>query len=172
MTIEKRTLIRGQNLPFGRHRGLLIEKVILKYPDWIAWLSRQPQGPGFRWLYEYIDACIEIFDSKPFIDVACSGRRNDAPCDRRPTRFSLRPGSEAPRYWCEDCDPALLGGGALAVTTSYMALLLHIRGIANAKRELYRSSVIHLAATKGYTGRLTNQKIVKFFYGPNATPAK
>lgn len=75
---------RGLAMPFGEHKGELIERLILDRPDHISKLLRQHKLPEYAEVYEHIRWCISIFDSKPFMED-CKGRG----CLRPVTRVSV-----------------------------------------------------------------------------------
>ena len=52
MIIRPTNKFKGRRYPNGPHQGELIEMVVIKYPDYIHWLSQKTQVPGFQWLYD------------------------------------------------------------------------------------------------------------------------
>lgn len=154
-------------MPIGRHKGELIESVIIKHPDFIFWLSEQDSTPGFQWLYDYIQQRIDTFDAKPFVNAKCAGKTEGQPCLQQVSRFALYRKSGIPTFWCDECDPLQLGANEskLAIRTDYYPALFFLDCYA-CTREQKRTLIRRLADAKGLTGNVTDQKALDFFYPP------
>lgn len=153
-----------RKMPNGPHKGKSIEAVVIKYPDYVQWLARQPESPGFRWLYQHIESCIEAFDAKPYSDAGCTGRRAIGGCDRSVVRYSLYRNSCDPVFWCDECDPYQVGAstGSLSIYQDYNDLMNHAAGMG-ASRPMKRNAIRILAEAKGLIGNLTERKLADFF---------
>ena len=161
---------RGRRYPHGRHEGKLIELIILKYPDYINWLSRRAQSQGLPWLYTYIHNCITAFDALPFVS-RCRGSIDGRRCANPVTRFTLYPNAMTPYCWCATCDPYQQGAAkTLTEATGYHEALFHIWATTSRNRAYYRNVIKGLARAKGFKGSFTEKKVIKFFYGPYAEP--
>ena len=151
-------------MPIRPHRGDMVERVVIEYPDFVRWWLMVDDTPGLRWLHDMFEVCIEIFDNKPFT-VPCAGKVDGSPCTRPVTRFSLYPQSCNPAYWCEECDPGQRGSSkSLEIGRTYEDALLHVQCYTD-RRPDKRAIIKDIARAKGLTGNLTDQKILAFFYG-------
>jgi len=153
-------------MPFRPHKGMLVEKVILVYPDFIAWLYEKKRLSKFDYLYDHIDKCIEIFDSKPFALVRCRGKIEQEPCIRPVTRMTLYPGSPRPHFWCDKCDIWKFTDAYefLDEARTYREALHFIKYSCKGIRLLSRYLIKQIYQAKGLTGMLTKKRILSFFH--------
>jgi hypothetical protein len=159
----------GREMPIGPREGMLIESVIVRYPDFIFWLAERDPNPGFEKLYTYIEKRVETFDAKPFDHAQCSGRIAGQPCTRAVKRFSLYRGSGILNFWCHLCDPLQLGGNEtkIEILNKYYDGLSFLE-VSGATRDQMRKFVRRLAEAKGLAGNVTDRAVLKFFYGDAA----
>jgi len=137
-------------MPMGKHKGRGVWDVMLRNPDFIAWL-KEHHWDGFQWLYEGIAELVAEFDEAPFSEVSCAGDVDGCPCTNPVTRFSIYQKTSVPVFWCEDCDPCQLGAGKakLSVGRTYYGALNHVidnGGGMVAKRKVIRE----IAVAKGF----------------------
>lgn len=159
------TLHTGTTIPFGRHNGKLIGSVIICHPDYIHWIDCQPSDPDYQWLYEAIDECIELFDTKPFT-IPCAGRKDGKLCTKPVAQASAYQYSADLAFWCNDCDPSQKSAPSykLTILETYRRALLHV-SMNMTTRESYRRIIKQLTGAKGLIGKRTDDKILNFLYG-------
>ena len=155
-------MARGLWLPFGKHEGKLIERVLVSHPDYIAWLDRQTWfARKYPRISEHVEWCIDVFDAKQFKEKLCWSRS----CGKPATRFSLARGSPAPYFWCEQCDPRSSGvAGSLVIGRRYREALAFIEHRCDGPRGFFKIVVDSLAEAKGLSGKRTEKKLLALFH--------
>ena len=147
---------------FGKHNGKSVGYLILKEPDYLMWLLKQPnsEGPMAKVKVEAI-RLISIFNSKSFIRK-CEGKN----CQTPVSKYTTYTGSTSSlSYWCESCDPYQLGAlkGKLSEHVSYDEAIKHIQLTCGATKAGYKAIVRELALSKGLPERSGESQIDAFF---------
>ncbi|HPG46907.1 MAG TPA: hypothetical protein PKW76_14620 [bacterium] len=148
---------------FGKkHRGKLIERLILTEPYYIDRFMELELHPKYHWIQAHIAKCIKNFNNKPFV-VQCCG--NDTPCNNQVVLLSFYKFSEvaqAPIPYCKECYLHEASKTGYFVRTYEHALEL--------ARDMYRGTKVdlkiildHLCWTKGLLGRRTDERLIQFF---------
>lgn len=152
---------RGFPLPFDkRHRGKLIEKLIITEPVYIGWLLSVGVFPRYRAAEKHIRWCIKRFDEKPLV-VRCQSKG----CTHSATRFTLYPNSPIPHYWCDCCQPE--SDAASLISASTFKEIFHILKVwcAKSNRNFGRMLLRDIATAKGMPRTLTEKAVVDWFHG-------
>ncbi len=131
---------------FGRHRDKSVFEVVLKHPDYVAWLLSRPTlyGPAQK-LRTQIECLIEDFDDKPFT-AKCAGRS----CSNSATYGMAYVGCSGLSFWCDNCDPHQLGAapGRLYSIWSYENALKFVEWHCAGRRQDYEEIIKQLARAK------------------------
>lgn len=154
---------RGVPLPFGKHRGELVERAVLLHPEYIYWLDAKERLAAFASLYEHIDWCLATFDRKPFVGARCA----TAGCQRPVTRYSLDRSSPEAAFWCAECEPRGEDGSPESVSV-HATLLGGLRLLAAAWPDYtrpHRRMMKALLVAKGFDGARTPSRVLAFFHG-------
>jgi hypothetical protein len=153
--------IRPETIPFGKHKGKRLEKVVIFYPDFLYWM----ESVGFN---GYPDVCsalnefVDAFDAHPFKNAVCSGKVEGVPCTRPVSQFSIYKNTAVPMFWCEKCDPCQYGTSSekLTIGSNYYDALDHFMGVG-ARMTGMRRAINDIAKAKGLE-RKTEQAIINF----------
>ena len=146
---------------FGKYSDKLVEIVLLKDPNYIAWILGVPNPKGRMLLIKSeIQRLIRIFDAKPFLRN-CRGRD----CTRLATRLSVYfDDVYHPMYWCEDCDPSQMGArdGQLSMVKTYQDARLH-HTLFHTPKSFLKDLVRNMAVEKGLPKRVGEKEAEGFF---------
>ena len=146
---------------FGKHRGKSVELVVLKFPDYAAWMSRKKnKSGGLQEAMSLIRKLVKRFDSKPFV-VKCSGQD----CENLATRCSVYKDNVVdPAWWCDECNHYSYGArpGHLAVVSTYVQALNHIGEYCGGKATLHQKLIRELARAKGLPKRVGEKQAREF----------
>jgi hypothetical protein len=148
-------------LNFGKHRGKLLETVVLKEPGYIQWmlLCEDADGPLVR-TQEEARQLITIFDARPFLRCC-----HNPSCDRSATYCSLYGGNLSPLWWCNECDACSAGAPRykLNFVQRYMHAVWHVPRFCGKREESQRCLIRMLAEAKGLPERVTESAARAFF---------
>lgn len=93
-------------IPFGKHRGLSVEVLLLRHPDYVVWMLAQEDASDLMArVQSRVRQAVAAFDRRPFVK-RCGG----SGCSRRATLCSVYCGTTQIRWWCEGCNPVGLRG--------------------------------------------------------------
>jgi len=144
----------------GQYNGTEIEVIVLKYPEYVAWILRKECYNKLAEAKIEIMRLIEIFDRKP-ITKNCMGHN----CTSNATRCTVFGSLINLYWWCDSCDP--LQSGALAiqiqVIKKYGEALRHVELYCGGHKKYYRSLIGLMAKAKGLPNRVDDQKAINFF---------
>lgn len=133
---------------FGMHRGCTVEELLVRYLEYVRWLTTQ-RDLSYLGCAAAEEACrLEaIFDQTPFRRRRCRG----TDCSNTPTHCSVdyRAGV-IPYYWCDKCSPFLWPFGADD--------LYEIRTYRDALRHLIESGIVQEDAAYELLGTLADAK--------------
>lgn len=145
---------------FGKHSGKTVEEIVLRDPDYVAWLLRQETPRGqMEAVCAEARRLIWIFDGKPFA-ARCSS------CEATATRCSIYRGpNHGLRCWCDECDPysAGAGPGKLEVIRTYADAVRHVTSQCSSGKTDSRRIIRELAQVKDLPARARLNKIRAFF---------
>lgn len=108
-------------IAFGKHRGALLERILLTDPGYIEWmLNVQKRDRKFQELCQEACRLVNLFDRKPLQKECC----NDG-CGKQATRLSITDGGYELNYWCDECRPRSVKnyGEAVDVVHNYLSAL-------------------------------------------------
>ena len=108
-------------IAFGKHRGALLEKILLTDPGYIEWmLNVQKRDRKFQELCQEACHLVHLFDRKPLQKECC----NEG-CGKQATRLSITDGGYELNYWCDECRPRSVKnyGEAVDVVHNYLSAL-------------------------------------------------
>jgi hypothetical protein len=149
-------------LNFGKHRGMPVESLVLKEPDYVAWmLAQEDAGRELSAARAEVVRLIRILDAKPVL-VPCRG------CGGRATRFSLYEGSVRPRWWCDQCDPGEECPSPAKVHTvrTYLGGAHYVGSYCGGRKRDLALLIKELARAKGLPDRVGENDAMGFFYVP------
>jgi hypothetical protein len=148
------------SLDFGKHRGKLLETVVIKEPGYIHWMLSEDASGRMTRAQEKARRLIEIFDAKPLLY-----RCHNPDRDRTATYCSLYGDNLSPLWWCDACDPCSAGapGYKLNLVKEYMHAVWHIRMHCGDREEGKRRLIRILAEAKGLPDRVTAKAVAEFF---------
>lgn len=86
-------------MTFGKRKGMTIEELVLRDPNYIIWMLglEDPQGE-MPFVCEEVRKLIDIFDRKRFVNP-CQGRD----CPKPATRCTVSHHGLVPIVWCDTC---------------------------------------------------------------------
>lgn len=147
---------------FGKHTGKSVGLLVLKEPDYVAWLlTKCDLCRSALAASEEAVRLIGIFDAKPLL-TNCSGRDCAATATRgtayNSTTWSLM-------WWCDACDPYQGGahGGKLHSIRTYQDAIDHVRIHCIARRDALCTLIRAIAVAKGLPGRVGEAQANAFF---------
>jgi len=146
---------------FGKHKDKSVGALVLKHPDYIAWVLSEPNpsGPLARVRAEVL-RLIGIFNSKP-IKKKCFGNG----CSKAATRCTVyQDNVYGPFWWCDECDPYQAGAieGRLSMISTYEGAIEHCEVFCSTKGAL-RDLIKSLSRAKGLPNRVGERQISDFF---------
>lgn len=143
-------------LTFGKYKGMSVETIVLKHPDYAMWLlSKTDAGEPLAHIRKEVACLIRIFDSKPFV---CRCYR----CHKTATRFSLAHPSPSVYWWCDECSPRSMGcDGLLSVGYTYEEAMQYA-GLA-LRKDHTRGLIRDIAEAKGLPLRVGEKQATEFF---------
>lgn len=146
---------------FGKHKDKSVGALVLKQPDYIAWVisKASTSGPLARVKAEAL-RLIRIFDSKP-IQTKCFGNG----CSQLATRCTVYQSNVyGPMWWCDECNPYQSGaiGGKLSAISTYERALHHCQ-IFSSRKDALLDLIKSLAQAKGLPKRVGEKQIDEFF---------
>lgn len=149
------------NVGFCKHSDKSVAILVLKEPEYVAWVLNQPNpsGPLARVQAE-VKRLIDIFDSKP-IQKRCYGNS----CSNVATQCSVyRDNVISPFWWCGACDPHQRGAveGNLTLISTYRDALRHCVLYRVRKVDLEKL-ITSLAQAKGLPQRVGEKQAEEFF---------
>lgn len=141
----------------GKYEGKTTEEVLLKYPDWARWNTR---NYGEAKHSREFGALAKKFTAKPFV-VDCAGGH----CGKKATRASAYQGSGDLMFWCIDCSPSQSGAepSKLKIVKTIGDVLDHVEFTMDANRGWARIMVRSLAEAKGLPKRVGEKQALAFF---------
>jgi hypothetical protein len=149
-------------ITFGKHAGKSLELLLLKEPDYIAWMLAQQSVYGaVKRAQDEAKRLIARFDAKPLVKD-CFGRSGA----HKATRCTVYGNNvTAPYWWCSTCDPYLSGAnpGKLQVVASYEDALAHVALWCSGRSSDYKSLIKDLARAKGLPTRVGEKQAAEFF---------
>jgi hypothetical protein len=148
-------------LHFGKHSGKLLEILVLKEPDYVAWMLGENGATGaLRQAQQEAARLVRLLDQKPFIEPC------RAPgCGNVATRGSVYRGGVWPAWWCDTCDPDQLGAspGKLDIIQTYGDALSYVNMCCGGRKQALRVLIKALAQAKGLPERVSETQAVAFF---------
>lgn len=149
-------------LTFGKYRDVLLQRVILKNPEYVQWMLKQQDGFGsLAAARSQAVHLIRVFDAKDFLQE-CDGRG----CDRGAVRCTFyRHNYRLSYWWCDECDPYQTGAvrGKLREVRTYHGVLAYVDAECDGRRADKRAVMKILAEAKGLPGRVTDKAAIAFF---------
>lgn len=147
---------------FGKHAGKTIELLVLKEPDYIAWMLAQETRAGSSMENAQMEAnrLIAMFDRKPYIKK-CFGRN----CTQTATCCTVYNSNVlSPYWWCDNCSPYQSGAspGKLFVLRTYSEAISHADRYSGVKSD-YKSIIRSMAEAKGLPARVGAKQAAQFF---------
>lgn len=150
-------------ITFGKHAGKSLELLILKQPDYIAWMLQQQNAHGaMKRVQEAAKRLMARFDAKPILKD-CFGQPAAA---HKATRCTVYQNNvTVPHWWCDTCDPYQSGAnpGKLQVIRTYEEALAHVTFWCGGRASDYKSLVKDLAQAKGLPARVGEKQAAAFF---------
>lgn len=148
-------------LGFGKYESKSLELVLLKHPDYVAWMFEQ-KDPGGRLgqIRQEAREILRVFDGKPFVEK-CFGRG----CEKLAARCSLfKDKLREPYWWCDECDPYQTGAppGRLAIASTYRQVLDHAAKYHYGGRAGYKKLIIGLARGRGFVEKVKDKHAKEF----------
>ena len=146
---------------FGKHKDKSVGALVLKQPDYIAWVLSEasPSGPLARVKAE-AQRLIWVFDSMLILTKCFS-----TGCSKVAIRCTVYQGNVyGPMWWCDKCDPYQAGaiGGKLSAIVTYESALHHCQIFCSRKDALI-DLIKSLAQAKGLPKRVGEKQIDEFF---------
>jgi hypothetical protein len=144
----------------GKYKDKSVGALVLKHPDYIAWVISQPNpsGPLARVKAEAL-RLINIFNSKP-INKMCFGS-----CSKAATRCTVyQRNVHGPLWWCDECNPYQTGAieGKLSAISTYEEAINHCEFYSAGKDSLL-DLIKSLSQAKGLPHRVGEKQIDIFF---------
>ena len=143
---------------FGKHKGKLLERLLLAEPHYIRWIRKEGAKPPLSVVKKEIEHLLEVFKSRPFV-VRCTN------CKKAATRCTVYGNAVSPYWWCDSCDPYSTGAqeGKLTIIKTYDHAMTHVEYFCGDRlgdaRELARA----LAEGKGLPKKATDAALEKLF---------
>jgi hypothetical protein len=148
-------------LPFGKHIGMSVERLVLTQPDYVVWMLGKEGATGaLRQAQQEAGRLVRVFDRKPILEPC------RAPgCGNVATRASVYRGSVWPAWWCDTCDPDQLGAspGKLDIIRTYLDAVTYVNVCCSGRRQALRVIIKELARAKGLPERVGETQAVTFF---------
>jgi len=150
-------------ITFGKYIGKAMEMLVLKVPEYVAWMLEQHAAPSSQMAKAQDEAkrLIIKFDDKPFMKK-CSGKN----CNETATRCTVYDANVLnPYWWCENCNPYQSGAapGKLQVLTTYCQAISHVENYYGNRKSDYQSIIRSMAEAKGLPRRVGDAQSTKFF---------
>jgi hypothetical protein len=145
--------------PVGKHKGKLMEVLVLKQPEYIHWVLDKPGATdGLLAMKNEAKKLVQAFDKKPY-QVRCHG------CKKPASRLSVH-GNTDPMWWCDSCDPYQQGAadGKLQIFRTYSAALSYVQFFCAGRASDYRDLVKAMARAKGLPARVDDSQAEAFFH--------
>src|SRR5579862_614229 len=105
MAIIRPSKIFGTPMPFGKHMGKLIERVVFESPEYVHWFYSAELEEQYPEVHDVFVATMTLLDMKPFTNIRCRGKVDEIACTRTPTRIAIIPTSSILTFWCDTCNP-------------------------------------------------------------------
>lgn len=149
------------NVGFGKHKDKSVAILVLKDPEYVLWVLRQPNpsGPLARVQAE-VKRLIGIFDSKPLQKKCCNTN-----CSNLATQCSIYLGNVSRLFWwCSTCDPRQRGAIEVNLTLirSYREVLQHC-ALYNVRKVDIGKLILSFAQAKGLPKRVGEVQAEEFF---------
>ena len=146
----------------GIHEGTLVETLVLKRPDYVAWVLTQTNATaGLQECRDEAIRLIEKFDAKPILRKC-----HRANCPNTATRYTVYVKDvRTPFCWCSSCDPHRGGAekGKLTEIISYKDALRYVAKTCKGGATNYKALIRAMAITKGLPERAREADNEAFF---------
>lgn len=155
---------KGMRMPIGKHKGKLIEWLLLKEPFYMqVMMGRFGQDDNIT---IYANDRIEHFNSKPFLGK-CKHENEDGTIDLLPiTIMSVYVPSDIPgsiMWFCDSCWESFDKANGAPVRTYEDAILHGDTWFHRTKRATNRL-LEYMYRAKGLSGKLTAKALIEFFH--------
>jgi hypothetical protein len=147
------------HIGFGKYRETSPALLLIKDPDYAVWMLTQTEANGrLAEVQPVLRTKIRRFDEKPLIESCVD-------CGEPATCCSVYKGTIAPRWCCDDCDPAAGGATAkkLRIIRTYADAVRHVRESCGGRKEDLRLLIRSLAQAKGLPQRVGEEQAAAFF---------
>ena len=154
---------RGMRMPFGKHKGKLIEWLLLKEPFSMQFMiCRLGQENDIT---QYANNCIKRFNDTPFI-LTCEHENEDGTTYLLPiTLMSVYVPADIPSsliWFCELCWKGFDRGNGAPVRT-YEDAIRHGESWFHGTKRWTNMLLEYMYNAKGLSERLSAEKLIKFY---------
>jgi len=148
---------------FGKHYGKSLELLLLKQPDYVAWMLSQRGAHGvMKRAQTEAKHLVARFNAKSLLKK-CFSKEGSEQAATRCTVYGEN--ALVPYWWCSSCNPYQSGAnaGKLQAVATYEEALDHVLFWCGGRAADYKSLIKDLAQAKGLPDRVGEKQAAAFF---------